>query len=193
MGNYGRYISNKEKRGEKLGVSSDLRHTANSLQNTTFDLFKPHVLFAIDNIREKKKRSDVDSTFNHIAKISATNIDRDVVRGILTELINQKIILNKKTSSDCDYLYSSEKSANSSNVLENSSKSQANLDASQISLKDPVSPVNVKTPQSKHVIQNKNKMEKEINALEFEARLSALKSYINCELSTMNNKLDSFS
>ena len=45
---------NKEKSEEKLGESSDLHHTDNSLQNTTFDLFKPHVLSAIDNIREKK-------------------------------------------------------------------------------------------------------------------------------------------
>ena len=60
------------------------------------DLFKPHVLSAIDIIREKKKCPDVDSIFNHIAKGSTTNIDRDVVESFLIELINQKIISNKK-------------------------------------------------------------------------------------------------
>ena len=67
-------------------------------------------------------------------------------------------------------------------VLENSSKNQANLDANQISLKDPIPLNNVEIPQPKHVIQNKNKPEEEINALKLEAQLSALKSYMNCEL-----------
>ena len=155
--------------------------------------YKTHVLSAKDNIREKKKRPDVDSIFNHIAKSSATNIDRDVVESVLGELINQKIISNKKTSSGCVSFYRAEKSDNISNILENSSKKQANLDAIQISLKDPVPRVNNETPQSKHVIQNKNKPEEEINALKFEAQLSPLKTYINCELSTMKSKLDGLS
>ena len=53
---------------ENPWVSCDLHHTTESSQNTTFDLFKPHVLSAIDNIREKKKRPDVDSIFSHITK-----------------------------------------------------------------------------------------------------------------------------
>ena len=86
------------------------------------------------------------------------------MESFLIELINQKIISNKKTSSGCDSFYSSEKSTNNSNTLENSSKNQANLDASQISLKDRVPPVNV-------AIQVEKKQEVEINALKFEAQL----------------------
>ena len=115
------------------------------------------------------------------------------MESVLAELINQKIISNKKTSSGCDSFYRAEKSDNISNILENSSKNQANLDAIRMSLKDPVPRVNIETPQSKHVIQNKNKPEEEIYALKFEAQLSPLKSYMNCELSTINNKLDAFS
>ena len=48
-------LLNKEISEENSGVSNDLRHTTNSLQNATFELFKLHVLSAIDNIREKKK------------------------------------------------------------------------------------------------------------------------------------------
>ena len=109
-------------------------------------------------------------------KSSAIDIDMNVVESILIELINQKIISHKKTSIGCDSFYRSGKSANNSNILENLSKNQANLDASQVSLKDPVSSVNVETPQPKHVIQNKNKLEEEMNALKLEAQLSALKS-----------------
>ena len=72
-------LLNKELSEEKLRVPCDLHHTANLLQIATFDLLKPHVLSAIDNIREKKKRPDVDSIFNHIVKSSATNSDRDFV------------------------------------------------------------------------------------------------------------------
>ena len=51
-------LLNKEISEENPGVSNDLPHTTNSLQNATLrviELFKPHVLSTIDNIREKKK------------------------------------------------------------------------------------------------------------------------------------------
>ena len=68
-------------------------------------------------------------------------------------------------------LYRSEKSANNSNIFENFSRNQANLDASQISLKDPLTLVNVETPPPEHVIHNKNKPEEENNILKLEAQL----------------------
>ena len=67
------------------------------------------------------------------------------------------------------------------------------LDASQISLKDLVSPLNVKTPQPKHNINNENKPEEEVNTSKLEAQSTALKTYMNCELSTIYNKSDPFS
>ena len=67
------------------------------------------------------------------------------------------------------------------------------LDASQISLKDLVSPLNAKTPQPKHIIHNENKPEEETNTLKLEAQSTAVKSYMNSQLSTINNKSDSFS
>ena len=134
---------NKEISEENIGVSCELRHRTNLSQNLTFDL-----LYLLQlKIRQKKKRPDVDSIFNNVIKSSATNIDRDVVESILIELINQKIISNKQTSSDCDSLYKSEKSANNSDIIRNSFKNQTNLDASQISLKDFVPPVIAETLQ----------------------------------------------
>ena len=58
-------LLNKETSKENIGASCDLHHRTNSSQNTTFDLFKPHVLSAIDNMRQKKKRPYVDIIFNH--------------------------------------------------------------------------------------------------------------------------------
>ena len=114
-----------------------MRHADNSLQNTNFELFKPYFLSAIDSIWEKKKRPISAVFSNHITKCSAANIDRDVVESILAELINQKIISNKKIRRSCDSFYRSEKSANNSNILQNSSKNQVNLDTGQISIKCP--------------------------------------------------------
>ena len=85
----------------------------------------------------RKKKCPISAVFsNHITKCSAANIDRDVVESILAELINQKIISNKKMRS-YDSFYRSEKSANNSNILQNSSKNQVNLDTGQISIKCP--------------------------------------------------------
>ena len=85
----------------------------------------------------RKKKRPISAVFsNHITKCSAANIDRDVVESILAELINQKIISNKKMRS-YDSFYRSEKSANNSNILQNSSKNQVNLDTGQISIKYP--------------------------------------------------------
>ena len=56
-------LLNKEISEEKVGVSSDLRYKAKSLQNTTFDLFKPHVLSALGNIREKRKNVQMSTAF----------------------------------------------------------------------------------------------------------------------------------
>ena len=50
-------------------------------------------------------------------------------------------------------------------------KNQANLDAGQVGLKDPVPLVNLETPQPKPVIHKKNKPEEEINALKLETQL----------------------
>ena len=175
---------------QKETFNETLKLLTNNMINRTLPLTDQtlHLLLTKypGNIRKKKRRPDVDSVFNHIAKSSATNIDRGIVESTLTELINQKIISNKKTSSGCDSLHRSQKSANNWNIPENSSKNQANLDASQISLKDRVPPVNV-------AIQDEKKREVEINALRFEAQLWVLESYINCDLSAMNNKLDFFS
>ena len=103
-------LLSKEISEEKLGVSNDLRHTANSWQNRTFDLFKPHDLSAIDNVPEKKKCPDVNSVFNHTAKSSATSIEQAITKTI--QQIIQKIISKKKTSSGCDSSYRSKKSIN---------------------------------------------------------------------------------
>ena len=101
---------------QKETFNETLKLLTNNVINRTLPLTDQtlHLLLTKypGNIRKKKRRPDVDSVFNHIAKSSATNIDRGIVESTLTELINQKIISNKKTSSGRDSLYRSQKSAN---------------------------------------------------------------------------------
>ena len=61
-------------------------------------LFKPKILQAIKYIREKRKRQDTNAIYEHLKKTGASNIDKETIGNIISELINQKILENKKST-----------------------------------------------------------------------------------------------
>ena len=63
------------------------------------------ILESIDKLRGKKKRPDIDSIFNFLSKTEATNIDKDTPTDSISQLITQKVRVNKKTPNDYDSLY----------------------------------------------------------------------------------------
>ena len=63
------------------------------------------ILESIDKLRGKKKRPDIDSIFNFLSKTEATNIDKDTPTDSISQLITQKVPVNKKTSNHYDSLY----------------------------------------------------------------------------------------
>ena len=63
------------------------------------------ILESIDKLRGKKKRPDIDSIFNFLSKTEATNIDKDTPTDSISQLITQKVLVNKKTPNDYDSLY----------------------------------------------------------------------------------------
>ena len=63
------------------------------------------ILESIDKLRGKKKRPDIDSIFNFLSKTEATNIDKDTPTDSISQLITQKVLVNKKTSNHYDSLY----------------------------------------------------------------------------------------
>ena len=63
------------------------------------------ILDSIYKLREKKKRPDIDSIFDFLSKTVATNIDEDTLTNSISQLITQKILVNKKTSNGYDSLY----------------------------------------------------------------------------------------
>ena len=83
---------------EKLAIThSDLN------ANINISHFKPKILEAIDHLKGiSHKRPDVDSIFDFITKTTASNITKEVLADIITDLIKQNIIINKKSINGSD-------------------------------------------------------------------------------------------
>ena len=71
---------------EKLSILSDKTSSndvpnkdSEKLSNNTIDIFKPIITSAIESIRIKSKRPDIDAIYRHILKSEATNVDRDLL------------------------------------------------------------------------------------------------------------------
>ena len=94
---------------EKLSILSDKSSSddvsnknSEHLSNNTTDIFKPIITSAIETIRGKSKRPDIDAMYRHISKSEATNLDRDFIASILNDLENQNVIFNKPTTQGLD-------------------------------------------------------------------------------------------
>ena len=58
---------------------------------------------AIDHLKGiSHKRPDVDSTFDFITRTTASSITKETLADIITDLIKQNIIVNKKSINGCD-------------------------------------------------------------------------------------------
>ena len=71
----------------------------NSDLNTNINMFhlKPKILEDIDKLKGiSRKRPDVDSIFDLIIRTTAYNITKEALADIITDLIRQNIIINKK-------------------------------------------------------------------------------------------------
>ena len=62
-------------------------------------------LDSIDKLRGKKKRPDIDSVFYFLFKTVATNIDKDTLTDFISQLIIQKVLVNKKIPNFYETLY----------------------------------------------------------------------------------------
>ena len=58
-------------------------------------LFKPKILQAIKFICKKKKRTDLNSIYDHFSKTGASNISKCTMYSIISELIKQKVLETK--------------------------------------------------------------------------------------------------
>ena len=81
---------------KNLNISSKDKNE--SITSDELFLFKPKILHSIDYICEKRKRSDTNAVYEYLKKTEASNIDKETIGNIITELINQKILENKKSA-----------------------------------------------------------------------------------------------
>ena len=78
---------------EKLAIThSDIN------ANINISHFKPKILEAIDHLKGiSHKHPYVDSIFDFITRATASNITKEALADIITDLVKQNIIINKKS------------------------------------------------------------------------------------------------
>ena len=69
---------------EKLTITNDLEENRKTTEMSS--LFKPKILYAIDQIKEKKKRPDIDSIYDNLSRTEASKVDKISIELILNEL-----------------------------------------------------------------------------------------------------------
>ena len=127
-----------------LGRASTTEN-CNENENGAILLFQPAVLSAIKTIR-KKKRADKESIFDYLTKSLASNIEMKLLEHLLTTLIENNLVINKKTptglSSFCITEYSLDSQNEVNNLTENNQE-ELNLDFNENS---PLPNYNTGTP-----------------------------------------------
>ena len=71
--------------------------------NINISHFKRKILEAIDHLKGiSHKHPDVDSIFDFITRATASNITKEALADIITDLVKQNIIINKKSINGWD-------------------------------------------------------------------------------------------
>ena len=183
---------------ERLSLASD------SNDNKSKHSLTNNVLEAIDVIRhKKKKRPDFKSIYELIKRNENANISESEIKNLIDEMINKKLVYNKKTDNGLDPLYKNiEKddetpldcSYLSESKNSNTFQEEPFCNLSQILTQPPI-PIakDLETPTEKGEVVTKDNVVNEKITLKFEAKISAIKNYIDCEFSEINKKLNLFS
>ena len=199
-------------------VSINLNENINDSEPSEFSLFKPKILEAIDTIRTKKKRADVNSIYKELCRNQASNIDEKTIAKFVSELIKLKEILNKKTNYGDSFSKVMNKAdkqvttllANMTLEIDSTpsidrsictpanefSKSNDNTNQNDLQTEDEniseVTPFlnnTVCTPMISNEKSVSRKADKQIKRVETE--LAAVKSHLKCEIANMNSKIES--
>ena len=101
-----------------LGRGSTTDNCNENANNATL-LFKPAILSAIKTIRNKKKRADKESIFDYFTKSLASNIEMELLEHVLTTLIVNNIVINKKTPTELNSFRIADDSLDRQNEVNN--------------------------------------------------------------------------
>ena len=184
---------------ERLSLCTDANENASHTNALTENIFQ-----AIDIIRNKKrKRPDTKSLFEFIKKNDNSNITESQLNDSIDKLIELKLIYNKKTDQGLDSFYKTTEKDNETpldlSYLAESTHSdtpeeETFCNLSKISSHPSIPNIkNVNTPVEKTVNTNEDKTSHEKHMLKTEAKISALRSFIDCEISEIDKKVNSFS
>ena len=182
-------------------IITEITKSENESRDSVLSTFKPLVLSAIDILRNKKKRPDVGSIHDHIIKTQASNADRVLIESVVTNLMKENLIINKKTPSGFDSFFrnnaplNEETSAMSSAIEDKSQdKNEVILDES-VTFCHPAPQVHndTDTPLPQNTFTPAKKPKSDMSTVKIEALITAQKSYVSCEISMINAKLTSFS
>ena len=89
-------LSEKTTPETKSSIKENSGNLDNALKTMIFD--------SINKLLGKKKRPDINSIFDFLSKIVATNIDKDTLADSISQLIALKVLVNKKTPNGYDSL-----------------------------------------------------------------------------------------
>ena len=89
----------------------------NENENNATLLFKPAILSAIKTIRNKE--FDKESIFDYFTKSLASNIEIELLEHVLTTLIVNNIVINKKTSTELNSFRIADDSLDRQNEVNN--------------------------------------------------------------------------
>ena len=189
---------------ERLSTTPETRKHENELKELTTP-FKTKFFTTVEILRkERKKRLDTKSTlFEYLKKNETTDISENQVEECLNQMINLNLIFNKKTDQGLDSFYKTTEKDDEipldllyltepkhSNVGEENSQ----YDLSEI-LGQPAIPIerNIQTPSIQSTQNVPTETVNEQLIWKIEAQLSALKSLVNCEISIIDKRLNTFS
>ena len=154
---------------------------------------------ATDHIKEKKERPDIDSSYDYLSRTETSNIDKVSIELILNELVKENVLVNKKTSLGDSFrrintpqsLVNSLDSGSCSNN-ESTSTESVNSEESTAYNNTPSTHADIQTPFTTN--DNLSSLTKHSDKafMNMEAKFSALKGYIDCEISIVNSKADLF-
>ena len=163
-----------------------------------------NVLEAIGILRNKKKKRPHTKSIHKLIKRNYNiSISETDMKKFIDEMIDKKLIYNKKTDQGLDSFYQNmemeDEAPLDSSYLSESKNSNNFEEESLFNLRKMLDQSS--NPPDRDIDRPCDKIENitretvtnEKLALKFEAKISAMKNYIDCELSEVTKKLDSFS
>ena len=204
---------------ERLSITNEIT-PINNENNVT--ILTQNGFDAIDSIKLKKKRPDLESISDHIKKTGVIEFDKNSIEKEVSELVKLNLIANKKMPQGLDSFYRTSRNEILTCEMENlptkentsgsitigkgiNSNADENIFSELINSQTPPNgaqninetcpPMNqtLATPYPDNILTNDiNNPTPKNNAWKYEAKISALKSYVQCQLSTLHNKIDRF-